>query len=127
MGLCKGGLMQELTVKNSKQARVGDMVKIGLFQGIQYRGFLLAYVIPAAGLVFGITGGHFAGEYAGFPAMDIIAGFVTMIVAAFFSLRRLKRLDAVNSIEIVQVIVDPWIPSLDAGEETLQDHYKACY
>lgn len=127
LGLCKGGLMQELTVKNSKQARVGDSVKIGLVQGIQYRGFLLAYAIPAAGLVIGITGGHVAGAYAGFPALDIIAGFATMTVTAFFSLRRLKRLDAVNSIEVVQVLSDPWVPSLDAGEETVEDYYKACY
>ncbi|MHB8844028.1 MAG: SoxR reducing system RseC family protein [Nitrospirota bacterium] len=127
IGLCKGGLMQELTVKNSQQARIGDTVKIGLVRGIQYRGFFLAYVIPAAGLLLGITGGHVAGAHAGFPALDILAGFFTMIAAAFFSLRRLKRLDAVNSIEIMQVISDPWIPSLNAGEETLQDYYSACY
>jgi positive regulator of sigma E activity len=109
IGLCKGGIMQELTVKNSKQARVGDIVKIGLVQGVQYRGFFLAYVIPAAALIFGIVGGHFLGVYAGFPAMDIIAGFVSMIVVSFFSLRRLKRLDSASSIEIVYVLPIPGI------------------
>ena len=32
LGLCRGGLMQVLTVRNSKRARVGDSVKIGLVQ-----------------------------------------------------------------------------------------------
>ena len=107
-GLCTGGLMQVLTVKNTKRARIGDTVKIGLVQGIQFKGYFLAYVIPVAALVFGIVGGHFLGTYAGFPPLDIIAGFTSLIVVSFFSLRRLKRLDASSSIEIVNVLYDPW-------------------
>jgi sigma-E factor negative regulatory protein RseC len=101
IGLCKGALMQELTVRNSQRARVGDTVKIGLVQGVQYKGYVLAYVIPSASLVFGATGGHVLGTYAGFPPMDIIAGLVSMIVVSFFSFRQLKRLDSSHSIEIV--------------------------
>ncbi|MDD1647640.1 MAG: SoxR reducing system RseC family protein [Methanomicrobiales archaeon] len=123
-GLCTGGLMQVLTVKNTKQARVGDSVKIGLVRGVQYRGYVLAYVVPPAALVFGIVGGHFLGTYAGFPALDSIAGFFSMIVVSFFSLRRLKRLDASSSIEIVNVLFDPWDPgSLKSAEETIPDHF----
>lgn len=124
IGLCKGGLMQELTVKNSKQARIGDTVKIGLVQGVQYRGFILAYAFPAAALVFGIVGGHFAGECAGFPPLDIVTGFLALIAVTFFSLRRLKRLDAANSIEIMHVLTDPWIPCPKAYEETVHDHFN---
>jgi positive regulator of sigma E activity len=119
--------MQELTVKNSKRARVGDTVKIGLVRGIQYRGFFLAYVIPAAALIFGIVGGHFLGAYTGFPPMDIIAGFASMIVVSFFSLRRLKRLDSASSIEIVHVHSDPWNPSLKSDEGTVSDYYLSCF
>lgn len=111
LGLCKGGLMQVVTVKNAKQARVGDTVKIGLVRGVQYQGYFLAFVIPPAALLFGIVGGHFLGTYAGFPPMDIIAGFVSLFAASFFSLRRLKRLDACSSIEIVNVLFDPRDPS----------------
>jgi positive regulator of sigma E activity len=110
IGLCKGGLMQELTVKNSKQARVGDTVKIGLVQEVQYKGYVLAFVIPAASLLLGAVGGHYLGTYAGFPALDIIAGFLSMIVVSFFSLKRLKRLDSFHSIEIVNVLFEPWKP-----------------
>jgi positive regulator of sigma E activity len=127
IGLCKGGLLQELTVKNSQRARVGDTVKIGLVPGVQYRGYFLAYVVPAAALVFGIVGGHFLGEHAGFPPLDIIAGFLSLIVVSFFSLRRLRRLDATFSIEVVHVIADPWIPSLTSAEETTADYHLSCF
>ena len=110
IGLCKAGLLHELKVRNTKRAQVGNVVKIGLVQGVQYRGYFLAYVVPAAALLLGIAGGHFLGRYAGFPPLDILTGFFSLIVVSFFSLRRLKRLDASNSIEIVHVLFDPWDP-----------------
>jgi len=128
MGLCRGGLMQELTVKNSKHARVGDTVKIGLVQRVQYTGYFLAYMIPSAALVFGTAGGHFLGAYTDFPALDVIAGFFSLIVVSFFSLRRLKRLDSSSSIEIVQVFSDPWnTGSPGADEETIPDHFLSYF
>ncbi len=123
LGLCRGGLMQVLTVKNSKRARIGDTVKIGLVQGVQYTGYVLAYVIPSVALIFGAVGGHFLGSYAGFPPLDIIAGFTSLIAVSFLSLRRLKRLDASSSIEIVKVLFDPWNPgSRRSDEETIPDY-----
>lgn len=99
-------------------------MKIGLVQGVQSKGYLLAYVIPTASLVFGIVGGHFLGTYAGFPPLDIIAGVTSLIVVSYFSLRRLNRLDASSSIEIVNVLYDPRDPgSLISNEETIPDHF----
>jgi positive regulator of sigma E activity len=115
IGLCKGGMLQVLTVRNSTRARVGDRVKIRLVQEVQFKGYLLAYVIPASAFILGIVGGHFLGSRLGFPPLDIIAGFFLLVVAAFFSFRRLKRLDNTNSIEIVNVLLDPWVP--EAGEQ----------
>jgi positive regulator of sigma E activity len=127
-GLCTGGLMQVLTVKNSKRARVGDSVKIGLVQRVQFKGYVLAYVIPSAALVFGAVGGHFLGTYAGFPSLDVIGGFFSLIVASFFALRRLKRLDSSSSIEIVSVLFDPWNPgSPRSDEETISDYYLSYF
>jgi len=128
MGLCKGGLMQEVTVRNSRRARVGDTVKIGLVQRVQYTGYFLAYVIPSVALVFGMVGGHFLGTFAGFPALDIIAGFFSLIVVSYFSLRRLRRLDSSASIEIVHVLSDPWNPgSLRSDEETMPDCFPSYF
>jgi len=47
---------------------------------------------------------------AGCPPLDILTSFFSLIVVSFFSLRRLKRLDASSSIEIVHVLFDPWDP-----------------
>ena len=70
-------------------------------------------------------GGHFLGTHAGFPPLDIIAGFFSLIVASYFSVKRLKRLDASNSIEIVDVLVDPWNPAYTgAVEETIHTLFQ---
>jgi hypothetical protein len=67
-------------------------------------------------------------NYAGFPTLDIIAGFASLIVVSFFSLRRLKRLDASSSIEIVNVLFDPWNPaSVKSEEATISDYYASYF
>lgn len=128
IGLCKGGLMREVTARNVLQARVGDSVRIGLVRGVQRRGYLLAYVIPAAGLVIGSAAGHLLGELAGFPPLDIIAGLVSLAAASFLSFRRLRRLDASSSIEIVEVLSDDRRESSpETDEKTLSDYYLSYY
>lgn len=123
-GLCQGGLMKVLTVRNAKRARVGDSVKIGLVQGVKFRGYFLAYVIPPAALLLGAVAGNILGRYAGFPQLDVILGFSSLIASAFLSLRRLRRLDSSHSIEIVQVLSEPWQPgALQYDEETLSDQF----
>ena len=107
-GMCTGALTQLVTVTNSAQARVGDIVKIGLVRNVQYRGYLSAYVIPTAGLLFGIAGGGALGAALGFPPLDIIGGLFLLLLASFFSFRALRRLDSSSSIEIVSVLSDPW-------------------
>jgi len=116
--------MQELTIRNSKQARVGDIVRIGLVQRVHTTGYLLGYVVPPSALVFGSVGGAFPGTYVGFPPLDSIAGLLSMIVASFFSLRRLQRLDASSSLEIVNVRSDPRGPGFPgSAEELIPDRF----
>ena len=104
IGLCRGGMMRVVTVKNSKRVSVGDTVQIGLTQTVQYKGYFLAFVVPPASLIFGVVAGYILGTFTGFPALDIIIGFTSLIAASFFSFRRLKRLDSSHSIEIADVI-----------------------
>ncbi len=130
IGLCKGSFLKELTVKNSRQARVGDTVKIGLVQGTQFEGYILAYVVPSVALVLGTVAGHFLGTYTGFQPLDIITGFFSMIATTFFSLRRLKRLDASSSIEIVNVFYDPRKPASQAVKsdaDTIRDYFMSSF
>ena len=115
IGLCKGGMLQILTVRNSGGARAGDLVNIRLAQEVQNKGYLLAYVIPVAAFILGIVAGYYLGEWSGIPLLDIITGFASLAVAAAFSFRRLKTLDAASSIEITSVLLDPWVPA--AGEQ----------
>ena len=118
--------MKVLTVKNSKRARVGDTVKIGLVQAVQYKGYFLAYVVPPAALIFGVVAGQYLGAYAGFPPLDIIMGLFSMTVISFFSFRRLKRLNASHSIEIVKVLYDPWNPgSLRSDERAVPEYFTS--
>lgn len=101
----RGRLRRCLIVKNSKRARVGDSVKIGLVQAVQFKGY------P-----------HFLGTYVGFPPMDIIAGFFSLIVVSFFSLRWLKLLDSFSSFEIVNVLYDPRnTVSVKSDQKTIAD------
>jgi positive regulator of sigma E activity len=123
-GLCTGALARVLTVRNAKRARIGDTVKIGLVPGVQLKGYVLAYVLPSAALVFGAVAGHVLGASLAFPPLDVITAFLSLIAVSSFSLRRLKRLDASHSIEIVSVLYDPWRPgSLGADEGTVTDRF----
>jgi positive regulator of sigma E activity len=108
IGLCKAGQMQVVTVRNSRRARVGDTVKIGLARDIQSQGYLLAFGVPPVALVAGIVVGHVLGVFAGFAPLDIIAGFSLMIAASFLSFRRLNRLASSSSIEIVNILAESW-------------------
>ena len=127
-GLCTGGLMQVLTVKNTKHARVGDTVKIGLVRGVKFKGYFLAYVVPSAALILGAAGGRFLGEPLGFPALEVILAFFSLFVGSYFSLRQLKRLDSSHSIEIVSVLYDSGKPGSPGPEEdTISDYYLSYY
>ncbi len=108
IGLCKVGIMQVLTVRNPQRARVGDPVRIGLVDRVQYAGYVLAYVVPALALVLGSIAGHYLAEFVRFRPLDIITGLSSLVVFSSFSFRRLKRLDSAHSIEIVNVLLDPW-------------------
>lgn len=128
IGLCKAGQMQVLTVENPGNACVGDRVKIGLVQKVQYLGYVLAYVIPPAALILGSVAGHYLAASAGFPPLEIMTGFFSMFLLSFFSFRRLNRLNAAHSVEIVQVLSDPWTPGADgADEKTIAEYYAAYY
>lgn len=127
-GLCTGAITKVLTVRNSRQARVGDLVKIGLVKRVHYTGYVLAYVIPSLALILGAAAGDFLGRFAGFPPMHVTLGFFSLIAASFFSFRRLKRLDSSSGIEIVSVLYDPWNPgSAIPAPETVRDYYRSSF
>ena len=128
IGLCRGGMMQMVIAKNTARARVGDNVKIALVPGVQYQSYFLGFVVPAAALFLGVVAGRSLGDLAGIAALDVITGFSSMFVASFISLRRLKRLASVASIEVAKVLpgaLDPALPGPD--EKTTEDFFASSY
>lgn len=112
IGLCKGGMMQVVTARNTSCAHVGDRVKLGMAKDIQYRGYVLAYVVPATAFILGTVAGHFLGDLAGFQPLDVITGFGSLIAVSIVSFRRLMQLDSANAVEVIDVLTGPWVPDL---------------
>jgi positive regulator of sigma E activity len=105
IGLCKplGGI-STLTVKNSMNAAPGDTVKVSLDKAIQRRGFLLAYIIPIFCFLAGSVSGLVLGREFSIPSLEVTAGFSSLLVAAFFSYRKLKKLDNSSVMTIKEIL-----------------------
>ncbi len=81
-------------------------------------------MFPALTLILGSVAGYYLGALLGFPPLDVITGFLSLIVVSFFSFRRLKRLDSCHSIEIVNVLLDPWgLGALSSEGGAMHDQY----
>ncbi|MEW6739324.1 MAG: SoxR reducing system RseC family protein [Nitrospirota bacterium] len=107
IGLCKaGGTTMMLTVKNPIDAKIGDSVTVGIDKGIKTKGYFLAFIIPLLSLIFGALAGHIVGKHLSIPSLEVMAGFITLLLVSFFSFRRLKILDSSSSMAIKSVISD---------------------
>ncbi|BCB95279.1 hypothetical protein JZK55_02010 [Dissulfurispira thermophila] len=107
MGLCNAASTNMmLTVKNYIGANIGDKVVIGIDKKTKTKGYFLAFVIPLFSLIFGSLIGHFLGKYLAIPSLEVSVGFTILILASFFSLKKLKALDSSSSMAIKSVISD---------------------
>jgi positive regulator of sigma E activity len=96
-----------LIARNKVNAVPGDKVRITLDKATQTRGLLLAYVIPVVTFIFGVILGYIAGEALGIPSLEVLTGFISLICSAFYSLRKLKKLDRASSVAIKGIVSDP--------------------
>ncbi|MDI6801247.1 MAG: SoxR reducing system RseC family protein [Thermodesulfovibrionales bacterium] len=107
IGLCKSGeLGRMLNVKNTRNAKPGDTVKVGLNEDVKKKAYLLSFIIPVISLIAGTLAGYFAGRQLSIPSLDVISGFIAFIFATLFSLKRLKALDAASSMVIKEIVSD---------------------
>jgi positive regulator of sigma E activity len=107
IGLCKaGGMTMMLTAKNFIGAKVGDIVTIGIDEGVRKRGYLLSFIIPLLALVAGAAAGHVIGGRLSIPALEVITGFITLFLASFYSFKRLRTLDKTSAMTIKAVVTD---------------------
>lgn len=107
IGLCKAtSTNMILTVKNHIGAKIGDSVTIGVDKGTKAKGYSLAFIIPLFSLIFGTLLGHIIGKHLSMPSLEVMAGFITLLLASIISLKRLKILDLSSSMEIKSVVSD---------------------
>lgn len=105
LGLCKpAGNMSALSAKNTLGAVVGDIVKIELDSGVQTRGYFLAFIIPVFSLIIGTIAGYVIGGYFSIPALEAVLGFIALFLTSFYSLKRLKRLNASSTMVIKEIV-----------------------
>ncbi|MDI6745431.1 MAG: SoxR reducing system RseC family protein [Thermodesulfovibrionales bacterium] len=94
MGLCKpNGGLSIISAKNSAGAHIGDIVKIGIDSNVRFKGYLFSFIIPLFSLLGGSLAGYFIAQKIFFPGFDVITGFTALILASFYSFKRLKALD----------------------------------
>lgn len=107
IGLCNAASTNMmLTVKNLVGAKVGDTVTIGIDKEIKAKGYSLAFIIPLFSLIFGALAGHIVGKHLSMPSLEVVSGFIALLLVSFFSFRRLKILDSSSSMAIKSVISD---------------------
>jgi positive regulator of sigma E activity len=105
IGLCRpNGGLSTITAKNEINAAVGDMVKVTLDRDTRRRGFFLAYLLPLACFLGGSIIGYVVDARFSLRSFDVIGGFASLLLSAFFSLRRLSRLDKSTSLMVKEII-----------------------
>jgi len=107
IGLCRSGnTSMFLTAGNSIGAGVGDTVQIDLDKRVKRTGFLLAYVVPLFSLLAGALAGHIIGDHFSVSSLDVVAGFISLVLVSLFSFIRLRRLDRSHKMVVKKVISD---------------------
>ncbi len=107
LGLCRpGGAGMLLEVENSVNARVGDVVTIGLKRETHIKGYFLAFILPLSMLVVSTIAGYVLAVYMGLKGAEVIAGFLGLAITLFFSLRRLNEMDRSERMYIKRIIKD---------------------
>lgn len=107
IGLCRAtGSSMILSVKNEASGKPGDRVLIGIAPEVRIKGFLFAYIFPLVSFMSGELIGHVTGSYYSIPSLDVITGFVALVVISGYTLNRLRRLDLSNKLIVKKVVSD---------------------
>ena len=107
IGLCRAAdTSMSLTAKNVVNARVGDTVEVSLDRGTKVKGYCMAYFIPVFSLLLGTLAGQLLGRHFSIQHLDVAGGFLTLLLAALFSFRKLKDLDATHMMVAKKIISD---------------------
>lgn len=107
IGLCRaGGGSMILTARNVAGGNPGDKVQIGIDKSVRRRGYLFAYLIPLLSFLGGALAGHIIGNYYPIGLLDVMAGFLALVIMTIYSFRRLRKLDMTHKLVITKTISD---------------------
>ena len=75
-------------------------------RGPRLKGYLMAYLIPVFSLLSGTFAGQLLGEHFSMQHLDVTGGFLTLLLAALVSFRKLRELDATHMMVAKKIISD---------------------
>jgi|Deesub1362B_J571_1020462.scaffolds.fasta_scaffold00078_9 positive regulator of sigma E activity len=105
IGLCRpGGSGMIIDVENPVNAKVADVVTLGIRKQIRVKGYFLAYILPLGVFVLSAIVGYWGSEVFGLKGIEVVSGFLGLTVALVFSLRRLKSMDRAEKLYIKRVV-----------------------
>jgi positive regulator of sigma E activity len=127
LGLCKpGGTGMVFDVLDEKGAEVGDVVRLGLGAGPHAMDYLLAYILPLAGLTAGTFLGWALSLRWGFEWLEAAGGVLGLALCLPLTLRRLRGLDRANRMHIASIVRE--VPDFEperAGFSEGRDYMRA--
>jgi len=107
IGLCRAADTSiSLKAKNIVNAHVGDTVEVALDQGTKVKGYCMAYFFPVFSLLSGTFAGQLLGGHFSLQHLDVAVGFLALLLAALFSFRKLRELDATHMMVAKKIISD---------------------
>ncbi|MEJ2183262.1 MAG: SoxR reducing system RseC family protein [Nitrospirota bacterium] len=126
MGLCKpGGTGMLVRAENRAGAAAGDMVTLGIAEGVRWRGYALAYMLPLLGLLGGAAAGAWLGARAGVPGLETPGAFFFLALALALSLRRLSTMDRTEQMFVSRIVRD--VPDFHWDHASEGEDYLRAY
>lgn len=104
-GVCgKGGAGMVMKVKNTLGAKKGDTVLLGLDRKTLIRGFFIFFIFPIIILFFSAFAGYRLSHLLGIKGLDILAGFTGLVIALFYSFKKIRNLDRSTQLHITGIL-----------------------
>jgi len=100
-GVCgKGGAGMVMKVENTLGAKKGDTVLLGLDRKILVRGYFIFFIFPVIILFFSTFAGYKLSHLLGIKDLEILTGFTGLVVALFYSFKKIRNLDRTAQLHI---------------------------
>jgi sigma-E factor negative regulatory protein RseC len=104
-GVCgKGGAMMVMKVKNTLGAKKGETVLLELDRKTLIRGYFIFFILPIVILFFSTFAGYKLSHLLGIKGLEILAGFTGLVVALFYSFKKIRNLGRTAQLHITEIL-----------------------